>query len=122
MHLALVEDDPSLRYLMEQMLRRRGYRISCFDAPAAAEAAVRADPAGFDVVVTDHGMPSATGIDLARALQGIRADLRVILVSGYVTGELRARALSAGVWRVLPKPLSANELCDVIHALLSAPG
>lgn len=122
MHLAIVEDDQSLRFLMEQMLQRRGYRITSFDAPAAAQAAVRADPSAFDAVVTDHGMPDASGIELARALHGIRADLRVILVSGYVTDEIRARAAAAGVWQVLSKPLSANELCDVIHGLLSAPG
>ena len=121
MHLALVEDDPSLRFLMEQMLQRRGYRVTSFDAPAAAEAALRADATGFDAVVTDHGMPSGSGIELARTLRGIRADLRVILVSGYVSEEIRARAAAAGVWRVLAKPLSASELCDVIHALLSAP-
>jgi DNA-binding response OmpR family regulator len=122
MHLAIVEDDRWLRFLMEQMLQRRGYRTTAFAAPEAAEHAVRASPGAFDAVVTDHGMPGASGIELARALREVRADLRVILVSGYVTDEIRAAAAAAGVWQVLPKPLSAKELCDVIHGLLSGPG
>jgi DNA-binding response OmpR family regulator len=119
--VAIVEDDRATRFLMEQGLQRHGWRTTSFASPQEAERALRAAPAAFDAIVTDHAMPGATGIDLARALRAIRADLEVILVSGHVSDELRALAAEAGVARVLQKRLSVRELCDAIHALLDAP-
>ena len=118
MHLAIVEDDRATRFLMEQGLQRHGWRTTSFASPQEAERALRAAPAAFDAIVTDHAMPGATGIDLARALRAIRADLEVILVSGHVSDELRALAAEAGVMRVLQKRLSVRELCDAIHVML----
>jgi DNA-binding response OmpR family regulator len=119
--VAIVEDDRATRFLMEQGLQRHGWRTTSFASPQEAERALRAAPAAFDAIVTDHAMPGATGIDLARALRAIRADLEVILVSGHVNEELRALAAEAGIARVLHKRLSVRELCDAIHALLDAP-
>ena len=119
MHVAIVEDDRATRFLMEQGLQRHGWRTTSFASPREAERALRAAPAAFDAIVTDHAMPGATGIDLARALRAIRADLEVILVSGHVSDELRALAAEAGVTRVLQKRLSVRELCDAIHGLLA---
>jgi len=122
MRLAIVDDDRATRFLMEQMLQRLGHATTCFEAPAAALQAVQAAPGAFDALVTDHGMPGTSGIDLARAVREASPGLRVILVSGYVTDELRAGAAAAGVLQVLPKRLSVKELCEQIHALIAAPG
>src|SRR5512134_2293643 len=103
---------------MEQGMQRHGCRTTSFASPQEAERAVRAAPQAFDAVVTDHAMPGATGIDLARTLREIRADLPVILVSGHVNEELRALAAATGIVRVMQKSLSVRELCDAIHALL----
>jgi DNA-binding NtrC family response regulator len=116
--VAIVEDDRATRFLMEQGLQRHGWRTTSFASPQEAERALRAAPAAFDAIVTDHAMPGATGVDLARALRAIRADLEVILVSGHVSDELRALAAKAGVARVLQKRLSVRELCDAIHDML----
>jgi DNA-binding NtrC family response regulator len=116
--VAIVEDDRATRFLMEQGLQRHGWRTTSFASPQEAERALRAAPAAFDAIVTDHAMPGATGVDLARALRAIRADLEVILVSGHVSDELRSLAAKAGVARVLQKRLSVRELCDAIHDML----
>jgi len=41
-----------------------------------------ADPASFDLVITDHTMPSLQGADLAEKLGDIRPDVPVIMVTG----------------------------------------
>jgi CheY-like chemotaxis protein len=41
----------------------------------------------FDLLVTDHLMPGIIGTDLARAVQGLRPDVPVLLVSGYAENE-----------------------------------
>ena len=119
MRLALVDDDASTRYLMEHGLSRLGHEVTAFDDPQVALRAVRDAPERFDAVITDHGLPGLTGLELARELRRVRGGMRVILVSGYVTDELQAAAAQAGVGDVLLKRLSAKELCEVIHRLVS---
>ena len=119
MRLVLVDDDASTRFLMEHGLARLGHEVAAFDDPQAALRAVRDAPDYYDAVITDHGLHGLSGLELAGALRRVRGGLRVILVSGYVTDELRAAAAQAGVGDVLVKRLSAKELCELIHRLVS---
>lgn len=119
MRLAVVDDDASIRFLMEHGLARLGHEVVAFADPEAALRAVRDAPARYDAVITDHGLQGLSGLELADALRRVRSDLRVILVSGYVTDALRASAAQAGVRDVLLKRLSVKELCELIHRLVS---
>jgi two-component system cell cycle sensor histidine kinase/response regulator CckA len=75
---------------------------------------VRADPAQFDLVVTDYNMPYLTGLELASALKDIRPDLPVVLASGYITEALRAKAPAAGIRELIYKPNTVDDLCEAI--------
>jgi PAS domain S-box-containing protein len=117
-----VDDDESLLFLTQRMLGRRGYRVTAHAAPDAALAAVRADPHGFDLVVTDFNMPGKSGLDVARAVREIRPDLPVAITSGYITDQLRAEAEGAGVRALIFKPNAVEELCDAVQRLILTPG
>ena len=114
-----VDDDESMIFMVKRFLERRGYRVTGFERPDDAIAAVRADPRSFDLVVTDYNMPSASGLDVARELAAIRADLPIVITSGYVTEELQTSAQRLGVRHVLYKPNTTDELCEQIHRILS---
>jgi len=116
-----VDDDESIVFLMTRLLERRGYRVSGYTDPHEALAAVRAGPDRFDLVVTDYNMPGMSGLELARALRDIRAELPVALASGYITEELRRNAPSAGVSELIYKPNTVEDLCEVIARLSIAP-
>jgi len=109
-----VDDEEAIIFLMTRLLQRRGYRVSGYTDPRAAVAAARADPAGFDLVVTDYNMPGMSGLEVASALREIRADLPVVLASGYITEELRQKAPAAGVRELIYKPNSVEELCEAV--------
>ena len=121
-HILCVDDDESIVFLMRRLLERHGYRVSGYTDPLEALEAVRADPAQFDLVVTDYTMPGMSGLDVARALREIRADLPVALASGYITEELRAEAPAAGVIDLIYKPNTADALCDAIARIAYARG
>ncbi len=99
---------------MKRLLTRQGFRFSGYDDPREALAAVRANPDQFDLVVTDYNMPHISGLELAKALKTIRADLPVVLASGYITEELRAQAPSAGIRELIHKPNTVDELCEAV--------
>ena len=120
-HVLYLDDEAAMVYLVKRMLTRLGYRVSAFERPEAALAAVRADAASFDVVVTDFNMPGKSGLDVAREIAQIRADLPVVIASGYITDALRAGAGQLGVREVIYKPDTVEELCQAIaRALQSA--
>ena len=79
-----------------------------------------ADPEGFDLVITDHLMPSGTGLELAEDIHAVRPDLPVILTTGN-SNNIDPRALShADVAGVFEKPLDSDLLLAKIHGLLAA--
>lgn len=120
-HILCVDDDESIVFLMRRLLGLQGYRVSGYTDPHEALAAVRAEPGQFDLAVTDYNMPGMSGLELARALREIRADLPVALASGYITEELRAEAPAAGVIELIYKPNTADELCEAVARLAHAP-
>jgi PAS domain S-box-containing protein len=116
-----LDDDESLVFLVVRMLNRLGYRTHGYQDARLALDAVRADPGGFDLVVTDFNMPVLSGLDVALELARIRPDLPVVITSGYITDAMRADALRAGVRQLVDKPNTVDELCGVVHQILTAP-
>ena len=113
-----VDDDKALVFLVQRLLRRRGYQVSGFTDPREAAAVLRADPQKFDLLVTDYNMPGYYGVDLVREARTIRADLPVALASGYVTAEIEQAALAEGARALIHKPNDVQELCDTVDRLV----
>ena len=68
---------------------------------------------------SDEAMPELAGSELALAIRGLRDDIPIVLMSGYVTTALTQRAREAGVADVLAKPLVGR---DIARALAAAFG
>ena len=118
-HVMYVDDDEALVFLVQRLLRRRGYVVSGFTDPHAATAALRADPDRYDLLVTDYNMPGFCGVDLVREARLIRPGLPVALASGYVTTEIEQAALAEGARALIHKPNDVEELCATVQRLVS---
>src|SRR5439155_25523934 len=88
--IAVVEDEPGVRTLVEQLLVRGGHRVLAFpDGNVALDAL--ADPGiHIDMLITDLVMPGPSGIEVARRIRRDRPGLPVLLMSGYAADALRA--------------------------------
>ena len=100
------------------MLERWGYRVSAYLEQREALDALLADAPHFDLVLTDFNMPGISGLEVARAIRDVRPDLPVVVLSGYITDELRAQAAAVGVRELIAKPHEVEELRDTVHRLL----
>ncbi len=119
-HILYIDDEEAIVFLMQRLLERQGYRVSTFTSPEKALAAARADPAQFDLAVTDYNMLGMSGLEVATALRDIRADLPVVLASGYITEELRAKAPAAGIRELIYKSDTVDELCEAVARIANA--
>jgi DNA-binding NarL/FixJ family response regulator len=59
-------------------------------------------------------MPTMSGFDVAKAMIGVRPDISILMMSGYVRSEDRDAALASGVKELMLKPSTIEELADAI--------
>ena len=121
-HILYIDDDEALVSLVTRLLNRRGFRVIGHTNQKEALAALRAEPGAFDLVLTDYNMPGMSGLDVAREVRTIRADLPVAITSGFIDEDLSASATDAGVSEVIFKATSVDEYCAVIQRLAQTNG
>jgi len=121
-HILYIDDDEALVSLVTRLLNRRGFRVIGHTNQKEALAALRAEPGAFDLVLTDYNMPGMSGLDVAREVRTIRADLPVAITSGFIDENLSASATDAGVSEVIFKAASVEEYCAVIQRLAQTNG
>ncbi len=119
-HVLYVDDDEVMALMVQGLLQRLGYRVTVCPGAGEAIEVVTRDPEAIDLVVTDFNMPQHSGLDVVRALAGIRPSLPVVISSGYVSEELRANASALGVRAVMQKEHTLEELGALVHEVLQA--
>ncbi|MDH4185504.1 MAG: ATP-binding protein, partial [Nitrospira sp.] len=120
-HLLYLDDEAMLVELIEALFEAKGFRVTGYTDATEALNAVRAAPSQFDLVVTDYNMPKMSGLDVAQALAKIRADLPVVLVSGYLSPDAQAAAIKAEIKGIVYKPTMLQRLEDVVANILHPP-
>jgi PAS domain S-box-containing protein len=114
--ILLVEDEPAVRRLAEDMLRREGYHVIA--ATSGSEALDRLEEhAEVSLLLTDVVMPGMNGLDLARHARALRPGLRVVFMTGYGEGAAEEAGLSGA--GLIAKPFTPAALARKIHETLS---
>lgn len=116
----IVDDEKALVDLLEQMLRRLGYRVTKRNSSLEALQAFKDHPQRFDLVITDMTMPQMTGDRLACKLLQIRPDIPVIICTGFSTQVSEAKARSMGIRAFVMKPVVMHDLATTIRKVLDA--
>jgi CheY-like chemotaxis protein len=113
----VVDDDPSVLATYGRLLRRAGYKTLTEGDPCHVLEPGRTN-GGVDLLLLDHRMPAMDGLTLLAELRRRDCRARCILVSAFLNEDVRLRAATLGVDRVLEKPVDASLLRRVILDLL----
>ncbi len=115
----IVDDDPSIRFVLERALQRHELPARSFSHPREVLAAL--DAAGGDaahgpqVLVSDIRMPGGSGLDLLEEMKRRQPGLPVIIMTAYSDLDSAVSAFQGGAFDYLPKPFDVPRAVELIR-------
>ena len=115
----VVDDEEDLRDIMRRMLERRGFdTLVAGDAVQAIETC-RDHDGEIDVLVTDLGLPGASGGDLSRAARELRPEMGVVYISGLPKDIAVTKGLIGDDALLVKKPFTADLLIEALRMVIA---
>ncbi|BAO81767.1 response regulator containing CheY-like receiver, AAA-type ATPase, and DNA-binding domains [Serpentinimonas raichei] len=112
----IVDDDQSIRFVLEKALQREGLPTRSFSQPREVmEALVAGDDAGPQVLVSDIRMPGGCGLDLLHQVKQHLPGLPVIIMTAYSDLDSAVASFQGGAFEYLPKPFDLSAAVDLIR-------
>lgn len=115
-HLLIVDDERSMRELLEYMLSKEGYVISLAENGRTAVEMVESND--YDLILCDIRLGDITGLEVLRAAKQKSPQSVVIMISAYATTETAVEAMNDGAYDYVPKPFDNDELKQTIALAL----
>ena len=119
--ILVVDDAAMIRFLSQEALELAGYQVLTADSGTAALALFQEHHHEIGCVLLDLSMPGMDGIQTFEALQQIKPDTKVLLVSGYHPDALRLQYGEKGFRGFLKKPFQLSVLYEKVERLLNNP-
>lgn len=110
--ILVIDDEQSMRELLDVMLSKEGYGVTC--AENGHEAISLLEKKDFDLLLCDIRLGDITGIDVLRASKKKNHNTVVIMISAYASTETAIEAMNCGAYDYVPKPFDNNELKETI--------
>lgn len=114
-NLAIVEDDPDIRALLERCLGADGYRVTSLPAAAGLDSVLSGGD--IDLIIVDVGLPDADGLALTRRIREDH-DVGIIIVSGRGDLTDRVVGLEIGADDYITKPFEPREVLARVRSVL----
>jgi PAS domain S-box-containing protein len=119
-NILLVDDEPAVVRLEQQMLERLGYKISSHTSSLDAVEVFRSNPDAFDIIITDMTMPNMTGDQLAKEILSIKPDMPIIICTGFSERINKEQAGIIGIKGFLMKPIIKSDMAQMVRNVLDA--
>jgi two-component system response regulator PilR (NtrC family) len=110
--ILVVDDELSMRELLEYMLEKQGYRVIC--AANGKEALSRIKKDRYDLLLCDIRLGDMTGLEVLKASKSKNPHVTVIMISAFATTETAVEAMNQGAFDYVPKPFENTELLQTI--------
>jgi len=115
--ILVVDDEQIMRDGCTRILSKQDWQVVTAETGEAGLEAIKKGD-GFDVVLLDLMMPGISGMEVLEAVQGVDANLLVIVITGYATVESAVEAMKKGAYDFIPKPFTPDQLRIVVQRAL----
>ncbi|MBK7251684.1 MAG: nitrogen regulation protein NR(I) [Gammaproteobacteria bacterium] len=112
LHVWLVDDDASIRWVLERALKSAGMRPRAFEAAEPALAALRSEAP--DVLITDIRMRGLSGLELLKKIRAMHPRLPVIVMTAHADLDSAVSAYGGGAFEYLPKPFDIDHAVELV--------
>ena len=112
----VVDDDKSIRWVLEKALSQEGLRIQCFeDGNSAYDKLFEEQP---DVIISDIRMPGIDGLDLLKKIKNKFPEIPVVITTAHSDLDSAVSSYQGGAFEYLPKPFDVDEVVEVLNRAL----
>jgi len=116
MTILIVEDRREFKEVIGEILESRGFVVNT--ASSGEQAIQMCGKNRYDIIITDHGLPGISGLDLVEHIKEIDNRVKLILISGWEIEESIAELMKRGVDSLLTKPFRAEAIMETIGVLM----
>lgn len=116
--IMLVEDEPSVRGLVEKLLKRFGYDVLSYTNASEAILAEKSYKGRINLLITDIVMPGINGHELARDFLKKRPGIKILLTSGYTEDVIIQHGIFGNELNFISKPYKPDALAVKIREIL----
>lgn len=115
LNILLADDETSTTATLSYILKRAGHQVAVVHDGSIAVSRIHDFPEHFDLVITDHMMKELSGLQLVEQLQQEKFGGDILVLSGFLTLEVKEAYQAMGVKHFLDKPFELSELWDAVN-------
>jgi len=119
-HIMVVDDEEMSLILVKQLLTSVGYQVTTAQSGFECLDLFRRRPFAYELVLLDLTMPFMDGEETFERLKEIRADVHVMLCTGFIQSERLERLMTAGLAGFLRKPFAPDEIAGQVKAIMES--
>ena len=109
----VVDDDESIRWVLERGLSENGIKVETFDS--ANKVIKKLETENPSLILTDIKMPGKSGIDLLDEVKELRPEIPIIIMTAHSDLKSAVESYEHGAWEYLPKPFDIEEAVSMVQ-------
>jgi two-component system response regulator AtoC len=113
--ILVVDDEPLIRYALNERLTEDGYRVT--EADTAAAAIAKSDD-GVDLMLLDYKLPDGDGLTVLKHVKAHDPDVLVILLTAHSSVDIAVEAMKQGAYHYANKPFNLDEISLLVEKAL----
>ena len=112
----VIDDDQSMRWVLEKTLSSSGYDVSTFETGSMALANFKrtAPELRPRLIITDVRMPGINGFELLKQIKNISPQMPIIVMTAYTDLDTTVQAFQEGAFEYLPKPFDIDDALELV--------
>lgn len=115
-HILVVDDQPGIRFLLDEVFTNEGYQVTT--ANTGKEALDHVHTSTFDLIMMDYKLPVMDGVQVLHLLEEEEIMIPTILMSGLAEEIMQEIDSSSMLKHILSKPFNIVEVCTIVNGIL----